>query len=166
MKKGNHAIKAVRYTLKSLYPQGHLGFRIEVGETYHSEEGYSVCDSIPATFKYYPYPALTRYLEVELLSDAEKIEEHSYKVKDIKVLRVISVKELEQDPDIVEYWNEWNNQEKKKELMEFLQKESAEISKRKDTRVKKIRLIALIPLILLALYAVVPMLLAYFGIIK
>ena len=165
MKKGDHAIKAVRYTFQSLYPQGYMGFRIEEGETYHSDDGFSVCDSVPATFKYYPYPHLTRYLEVELLSDVEEIEEHSFKSKDIRVIRVIPVKELEQDPTVVKYWEEWDKPEKKAEVMEFMQKESSEIAQNRKRRMisrKKLTfLIACLPLItVVILYIIIPLLLS------
>jgi hypothetical protein len=94
---------------------------------------------------------LTKYLEVELLSDVEKLEDHSFKATDIKVIREIPLSELKQNSTVVQYWKEWDRPEKKTEMMEYIKNESEKMSVNRISRMRKqkwlLYLINCIPLI-------------------
>ncbi|OCA97859.1 DUF7666 domain-containing protein [Clostridium beijerinckii] len=88
-------MKGIKAVTSSLSPKGYTNFIFEIDKEYESEDSYCFCDTAYATLEYYKNPLTTKYLEIEVISDASDMGDgHSFMANKIRIVREVSLEEL------------------------------------------------------------------------
>ena len=160
-------LKGIKAVTTGLNPKEHKTFKFEIGKVYDSEKGYCFCDTAFATLDYYENPLTTRYLEIEVLSDASDMgDRHSFLANKIKIVREISIDELRADSSFDERCKHYEvlrdkaHKEVKKELDDLHEYYEREDRIRKKKNMLKIKVIMVCFAIFILLEIVIPVILA------